>query len=177
VPLLVNDPAVFPIWATDFLIVSILAAAMSSMDSVLLVAASTLYKNLIAPFKQRSRELLWTRTAVVGFSIVAALLALKPPGDIVEITIFSGSLYAVCFFPAVVFGLYWQKGSPAAVLWSMVIGVSTLLAWIAADLRHSLHEVFPALLLSILTYWALSSRPSGSSSPNHETPQSDAREL
>ena len=63
VPLLVNDPAVFPIWATDFLIVSILAAAMSSMDSVLLVAASTLYKNLVAPFRQRSRELRWTRAA------------------------------------------------------------------------------------------------------------------
>ena len=59
----------------------------------------------VAPFSASSRELLWTRTAVIGFSVVAALLALNPPGDIVEITIFSGSLYAVCFFPAVVFGL------------------------------------------------------------------------
>ena len=50
VPTLVSDPAVFPFWAADFLIVAIVAAAMSSMDSVLLVAASTLYKNLIAPF-------------------------------------------------------------------------------------------------------------------------------
>jgi Na+/pantothenate symporter len=111
---------------------------------------------------------------VVCFSIVAAALALNPPGDIVEITIFSGSLYAVCFFPAVVFGLYWQKGTAAAVLWSMIIGVSTLIAWIAADLRHTLHEVFPALLLSGLTYWAISSRPQAPSSPHHETPQPDA---
>ena len=174
VPMLVNDLAIFPLWAADFLFVAIVAAAMSSMDSVLLVAASTLYKNLVAPFRQRSRELLWTRTAVVSFSIVAAALALNPPGDIVEITIFSGSLYAVCFFPAVVFGLYWQKGTAAAVLCSMIIGVSTLIAWIAADLRHTLHEVFPALLLSGLTYWVISSRPQAPSSPHHETPQSDA---
>ena len=99
VPTLVNDASVFPLWATDFLIVSILAAAMSSMDSVLLVAASTLYKNIVAPFRGSSRELLWTRASVIGFSVLAALLALNPPGDIVEITIFSGSLYAVCFFP------------------------------------------------------------------------------
>ncbi len=158
VPSLVNDSAVFPLWATDFLIVSILAAAMSSMDSVLLVAASTLYKNLVAPFASSSRELLWTRTAIIGFSVAAAALALNPPGDIVEITIFSGSLYAVCFFPAVIFGLYWDKGSASAVLGSMLVGVTTLISWIAADLRHSLHEVFPALLLSIVAYCLLSIR-------------------
>jgi len=164
VPSLVNDPAVFPLWATDFLIVSILAAAMSSMDSVLLVAASTLYKNLVAPFKASSRELLWTRASVIGFSVLSALLALNPPGDIVEITIFSGSLYAVCFFPAVVFGLYWERGSARSVLWSMAIGVLTLLVWIGLDLRHQLHEVFPALLLSTLTYCALSrATPQGAS--------------
>jgi Na+/pantothenate symporter len=156
VPTLVNDASVFPLWATDFLIVSILAAAMSSMDSVLLVAASTLYKNIVAPFRKTSRELLWTRASVIGFSVLAALLALNPPGDIVEITIFSGSLYAVCFFPAVVFGLYWERGSAKAVLWSMAVGITTLIVWIAADLRQDLHEVFPALLLSTLTYTLLS---------------------
>jgi SSS family transporter len=156
VPSLVNDTSVFPLWATDFLIVSILAAAMSSMDSVLLVAASTLYKNIVAPFNASSRELLWTRTAVIGFSVVSALLALNPPGDIVEITIFSGSLYAVCFFPAVVFGLHWQLGSARTVLWSMAVGISSLMVWIALGLRQDLHEVFPALLLSTLTYYLLS---------------------
>ena len=156
VPTLVNDASVFPLWATDFLIVSILAAAMSSMDSVLLVAASTLYKNIVAPFRGPSREVLWTRATVFGFSVLAALLALNPPGDIVEITIFSGSLYAVCFFPAVVFGLYWQRGSAKAVLWSMATGITTLIAWITADLTENLHEVFPALLLSTLTYTMLS---------------------
>ena len=67
VPSLVSDPSVFPLWASDFLIIAILAAAMSSMDSVLLVAASTLYRNVVAPFSTSSRELLWTCAAVVGF--------------------------------------------------------------------------------------------------------------
>ena len=116
VPTLVNDASVFPLWATDFLIISILAAAMSSMDSVLLVAASTLYKNIVAPFRGPSRELLWTRTSVIGFSALAALLALNPPGDIVEITIFSGSLYG-CAFPAA--GLYWDRSAGRVHDWRL----------------------------------------------------------
>lgn len=156
VPLLVSDPSVFPVWATDVLIVSILAAAMSSMDSVLLVAASTLYKNLVAPLKHSANELRWTRAAVVAFALCSAVLALNPPADIVEITIFSGSLYAVCFFPAVIFGLYSTGGSAQAVLASMIVGVTVLMLWLVLDLRSISHEVFPALMCSIAAYWLVS---------------------
>jgi SSS family transporter len=156
VPTLVSDTSVFPLWAGDFLIVAIVAAAMSSMDSVLLVAASTLYKNIIEPIKRSPRQLQWTRMAVVGLAIVSAILALDPPGDIVEITIFSGSLYAVCFFPAVVLGLHWQRGTATAVLVSMATGVFVLLLWIWLGLRGTLHEVFPSLLASIVAYVSVS---------------------
>ena len=67
---------------------------------------------------------------MLGFAMTAAAMALNPPGDIVEITIFSGSLYAVCFFPAVLFGLYWEKGTARSVLWSMLLGTVVLLLWI-----------------------------------------------
>ena len=90
---------------------------------------------------------------MIGFAIVSAGLALNPPGDIVEITIFSGSLYAVCFFPAVVFGLYWDRGSARSVLYSMLIGTLVLLGWILLGFKQYLHEVFPALLVSTAVYY------------------------
>ena len=155
IPTLVNDPEVFPMWVTDLLIVSIVSAAMSSMDSVLLVASSTLYKNLIAPFRLNQHELRWTRGAVVIFAAIAAGMALNPPGDIVTVTIFSGSLYAVCFFPAVVFGLHSNRGSANAVLGSMGVGVSLLIFWIVFGWNQYLHEVFPALMASCVTYWLI----------------------
>lgn len=156
IPTLVNDPSVFPVWAGDFLFVAIAAAAMSSMDSVLLVAASVSYKNLLLPglggLQTPRSGLLWTRSVVVGLAVLAAALALSPPGDIIEITIFSGSLYAACFFPAVVLGLHWSKGSVQAVLLSMATGVTTLGLWIFFGYSSVLHEVFPALLVSVSTY-------------------------
>jgi Na+/pantothenate symporter len=38
----------------------------------------------------------------------------------------------------------------------MAVGISALIVWIALGLRQNLHEVFPALLLSTLTYYLLS---------------------
>ena len=154
IPRLVNDPAIFPFWVTDLLIVSIVSAAMSSMDSVLLVASSTLYKNIIAPFKTIENEVRWSRAAVIAFACISAFMALNPPGDIVGITIFSGSLYAVCFFPPVVFGLYGRIASAQTTLVSMILGMSTLILWITLGLSTLLHEVFPALLVSASVYWS-----------------------
>ncbi len=152
IPTLVNDPQVFPLWVADCLVIAILAAAMSSMDSVLLVGASVLYKDLVETFHPTGHPLTWTRVGVVGLAGAAAIIALEPPGGIVEITIFSGSLYAVCFFPAILFGLHWRRGSAAGVLASMGVGVTVLLAWMLWGGSGYLHEVFPALAASCLVY-------------------------
>jgi Na+/pantothenate symporter len=99
-----------------------------------------------------------SRIAVIGFACIAAFLALNPPGDIVGITIFLGSLYAVCFFPPVVFGLYGRIASAARVFTSMLLGIATLIIWIFLGLSDVLHEVFPALLVSSVIYLISSHR-------------------
>ena len=152
IPTFLSSGDVFPVWVADMLVVAIVAAAMSSMDSVLLVAASVFYKDLVEIVRPATQPIRWTRIGVVGFAVVAAVLALNPPAGIVEITIFSGSLYAACFFPAIVFGLHWRQGSAAAVMVSMVVGVMVLLGWLLLGGRAIVHEVFPALAVSCAAY-------------------------
>ena len=152
IPMLINDYSVFPLLVSDFLVVAMVAAAMSSMDSVLLVAASVLYRDVVEPFRPAARPLAWTRGGVVGVAVLAAVVALRPPGGIVEITIFSGSLYAVCFFPAILFGLHWNRGAASGVLASMIAGVAVLLGWMLFGPRDVVHEVFPALAVSCVVY-------------------------
>ena len=162
VPTLLNDPDVFPPWLGELLLVAILAAAMSSLDSVLLVIASVFYKDLFAPALRRDAATEHgvgvTRVFVVLFALLAAGLALRPPAGIVEITTFSGSLYAVCFLPPVLLGLYWRRGDAVCVLLAMGVGVSVLLLWLMVGFSQWLHEVFPALLASLSTYVVLAMR-------------------
>ena len=154
VPMLIQDPAIFPLLIADFLVVAILAAAMSSMDSVLLVAGSVTMRDVIGVVVPMSeeRQTFYTRIGVIACAAFAALFALNPFGDIVEITILSGSLYAVCFLPAVMIGLHWRRGNAVAVIASYVGGIATIVIWRSLGLSAALHEVIPALAISMSTY-------------------------
>lgn len=157
-PMLLQRQDVFPLWASDVLLVAIVSAAMSSMDSVLLVAGSVLVRDLW-PQKQQGggerRGIALTRGAVVGLAALSAVVALRPPGDIVEITIFSGSLYAACFLPTLWGSLHWSRGHALAALGSMLAGVVVLLGWIGLGYDAVLHEVFAALGVSSLVFVGL----------------------
>ena len=153
VPTLVNDPGVIPPLVGDFLVIAILAAAMSSLDSVLLVAASVASRDLLGRRGNKDGTVVTgARAGVAGFAVVAAVVALNPPGGIVEITIFSGSLFAVCFVPTILLGLHWRRGNEAAALAAFGVGIAVLLGWLLAGLGEVVHEVFPALFASTTTY-------------------------
>ena len=158
VPTLVNDPSVIPPLVGDFLVIAILAAAMSSLDSVLLVAASVASRDLLRRSRAEASVVGSARLGVAGFAAVAAVVALNPPGGIVEITIFSGSLFAVCFVPTILLGLHWHRGNAAAALTAFGVGIAVLLGWLLAGLGDIVHEVFPALVASSVGYVAISAR-------------------
>ncbi|WP_419858575.1 sodium:solute symporter family protein [Candidatus Palauibacter irciniicola] len=114
VPTLLGDAGILPALPAAFILVAMLAAAMSSLDSVLLVMASTWERDVISLFRPQAdegRAVAHTRFWVALFAIITAWLALNPPGSIVTLTAFSGGLYAACFFPAVVLGLLWRRGT------------------------------------------------------------------
>ena len=142
-----------------FLLVAMVAAAMSSLDSVLLVMASTTERDVVSvlkPGRTEAAEMRWTKGWVALFAFITALISLQPIAGIVELTAFSGSLYGACFFPAIVFGLHWRRGSGTAVMASFAVGIVTLLTWDFVPGSAILHEVFPAMVLSTLAFWGIS---------------------
>ncbi|NNF12996.1 MAG: sodium/solute symporter [Gemmatimonadetes bacterium] len=159
IPTLLTEPEVFGPGTGAFLLVAMVAAAMSSLDSVLLVMASTTERDIVSivrPDRTEASEMFWTRGWVALFALITAVISLNPPAGVVELTAFSGSLYGACFFPAVVFGLHWRRGSGTAVVASFFVGVGVLLGWDFVPGSEILHEVFPAMILSTLAFWVVS---------------------
>jgi SSS family transporter len=146
---------VFGPLATALLFVAILAAAMSSLDSVLLVVATTCQRDLLSHFgrvKDDRQVVRSTRWLVLVFALATAAVAIKPPADIVALTSFSGALYGACFLPAILFGLWWRRGSSASVLASFAGGLGTLFLWPYSPWGDVLHAVFPAVAASVAAY-------------------------
>jgi SSS family transporter len=152
VPSLLSGGAVFNPLASAFLLVALMAAAMTSLDSVLLVMASTCQRDIVGLWRKQITDrsaVHETRGYVAVFALITALIALNPPGGIVTLTAFSGSLYAACFFPAIALGLHWRRGNGNAVITSFVVGLAILSFWPDGS---SIHPMFPAVALSMLSY-------------------------
>lgn len=160
VPLLLTNTDIFHPAIAAFMLVALVAAAMSSVDSVLLVMAATFHRDLVALVRPAASERAAVRATAVYvavFAFVTTVIALNPPGGIVALTSFSGSLYAACFLPALLLGLYWRRGDGRAALASMIAGALVLVAWktFAGDV---IHELFPAMATSLAIYAVVARR-------------------
>ena len=171
VPQLLTTPEVFSAGTGAFLLLAMVAAAMSSLDSVLLVMASTAERDIAAvvrgPRSERS-TLRATRVYVAVFALITSVIALNPPGGIVRLTAISGAVYGACFAPALLMGLYWRRGNGRAAVASFVTGLAVLLLWNRFPWTGGIHQVFPGVALSFLAYWAVARW-----TPSHDSPELD----
>ena len=156
VPGLLTEPGVFAPGVGAFLLVAMVAAAMSSLDSVLLVMASTCQRDIFGVWRGQGDErsaMKRTKWYVALFAAITAVISLNPPAGVVSLTAFSGAMYAACFFPALILGLHWRRGNGTSAVTSFAVGLGVLVIWrLTPPLSSVLHEVFPALGLSLLAY-------------------------
>lgn len=144
-------------------ITGLFAAGMSSLASVMLIVGTAAVgdiRNLWLPAEQRS-TVRWTRVAIVAYSAVVLLLTIYPPAGVVELTSFSGAVFAAGFFPAIFGGLYLKWGTGHGAFWSMLVGMAATLAWrfgvrFSVPGMRDVHEIIPAFCVSLAVYLAVS---------------------
>jgi Na+/proline symporter len=139
------------------------AAGMSSLASVMLIvgtaAVNDIWK-LWKPIPQASMIRATRLTIVVYCALVFFVTLLKSDG-IVELTAFSGALFAASFFPAIFGGLYLRWGTGHGAFWSMVIGLVSCVVWrfafrLRIDSLKDIHEIIPSFVVSFIAYLVIS---------------------
>ncbi len=123
----------FPEIVVGGFIAVILAAIMSTIDSLLLVAASALsrdvYQKMFRPALPDERLTRISRLVTVGLSTVAVLLSitvswLSPDRTVFWYVIFGWSGLTATFCPMMILALAWRRYNAAGALASMVSGMA-----------------------------------------------------
>lgn len=113
-------------WLAGLIIAAPFAAAMSTVDSFMLMISSSvvrdIYQKEINP-DARVKRIKWMSyacTILVG--VIATLGAIKPPQFLQYVIVFSGGALAAAFLGPVALGLYWPRFSKQGALASMLGG-------------------------------------------------------
>ena len=136
----------------------ILAATMSTADSQLLAAASSVSQNLLTEFGHiRLREktnVLIARGAVLLISVVAIWIARDPDSSVFQIVSFAWAGFGATFGPVILMALFWRRSNRQGALAAMLTGGVMVFVWkyVLRPLGGAwdIYELLPAFLLALL---------------------------
>ena len=149
-----------PFWAGVF-IAGPLAAIMSTVDSMLLLASAAIIKDLYIHYglkgdasrmtPARLQTMSLACTAVIGLIVFAS--AIEPPDLLVWINLFAfGGLEAVFLWP-IILGLYWKEANASGAVASIVAGVACFFALsILKPGMGGIHAIVPTSIAAFAAF-------------------------
>ncbi len=123
-------------WLAGLIIAAPFAAAMSTVDSFMLMISSSvvrdIYQKEINPDAQMRRIKWMSYGCTIFIGVLATLGAVKPPQFLQYIIVFSGGALAAAFLAPVALGLYWPRFTKQGALASMLAGFFAYLGFYIA---------------------------------------------
>ena len=138
------------------ILAGILAATMSTADSQLLAASSSVSQNLFAEFfgvKFTAKQgMLGARGTMVVISLVAMFLARDPNSSVFRVVSFAWAGFGAAFGPVVLFALFWRRSNQWGALAGMLAGGAMVFIWkyLIAPMggAWAIYELLPAFIVA-----------------------------
>ena len=169
---------VFPAFVAGILLAAIIAAAMSTADSQLLVASSAFSSDFYQPVVRKNQatdaEMLWVgRFVVMIVAFVAFYIAasgLGKPGSwassIMDMVENAWGLFGAAFGPVVILSLFWRRFNYAGALAGIVGGAAVdvvclynLSGWLGGTYLYEIVPGFAAGLVAAVAATLLTPKP------------------
>jgi len=154
--------ALLPAAVTGLVMAAIMAAIMSTADSLLLqtgsIAARDLYERFINPHATEKQMVWVSRSLVTLIAVVGYAVALVEPPTVFSIVIFATSVLGSAFLPAYLCAVWWKKANTPGALTSMVIGALVAFTWEYGGHVEAtrIHPMLAGLVCSSITMFVVS---------------------
>ena len=142
----------------------ILAATMSTADSQLLAASSSvsedLLKRVFCKNISSKTAMIFARVTVVVISVIAVFIARKPDSSVFEIVSFAWAGFGATFGPVMIMALFWKRSNTYGALAGLISGGISIFVW-KFKVRplggaFDIYELLPAFLIACLFIIAVS---------------------
>lgn len=141
-----------PVFA-GIVLAAVLAAVMSTADSQLLVLTSALTADIPAIERLNDRTKEWiSRFGVVGFAVVAFLIAAGDSGTILNMVGYAWGGFGAAFGPAIILSVLWRGTTKWGVFAGMIVGSATIVVvknFISIDGEY-FYELLPGFILAFI---------------------------
>ncbi len=133
----------FPWWLAGILLAGAVAAMVSTAQSMLLVAGSSIsqdfYQGIIAKGKAADRKLLWiSRVATLVVGLAGFGLALGTSDLVYAIVGYAWAGIGCSFAPAILLSFYWKRFGGLGVVTALLVGLAVTVVWIATGLEKTI---------------------------------------
>ena len=161
---LLSSHGILPALLAGVILAGILAATMSTADSQLLAASSSVSQNLFVEFfgvKFSARQgMLVARGTMIVVSLVAMFLARDPDSSVFRVVSFAWAGFGAAFGPVVLFALFWKRSNRWGALAGMISGGAMVFIWkyLIAPMGGiwGIYELLPAFVVSSVVIVAVS---------------------
>ncbi len=148
----------FPAFIAGLLMAAIIAAAMSTADSQLLVASSSFTSDIYKPVfrkKATDKEIMWVgRLVVILVAIVAYFIAASKGNGAAAIMNMVGNAWAgfgSAFGPVVLLSLFWRRTTYSGAVAGVVGGAVTDIVWyLFLSKSTGIYELLPGFIVGAL---------------------------
>lgn len=156
----ISSYGILPAIVGGVILAGILASAMSTADSQLLAASSSVTQNIIQDFfhikLSEKASMMLARIMVIIISVVAIFLATNPDSSVFRIVSFAWAGFGATFGPAVLFALFWKRANKWGILTGMLGGGILIFIWKFvirvqfADTWLNIYELLPAFIFNVI---------------------------
>lgn len=146
----------FPTFIAGILLSAILAAAMSTADSQLLVASSSFTSDIYRPVFRKNaseKEILWVGRIVVAVIAVAAYFIASNPNSsgIMGLVENAWAGFGAAFGPVILLSLFWKRFTYKGAVAGILGGGITVVLWIAfLSAKTGVYELIPGFAVCLV---------------------------
>lgn len=153
---LMSENGVIAALVAGLIFAGILACTMSTSDSQLLAASSSMSENIIGGILNiklsKKAAMLTARIVLIVIAVVSIFIAWNPDNSVFRIVSFAWAGFGATFGPVMLAALFWKRSNKIGAIAGIISGGITVFVWkfVISDLggAFAIYELLPAFIVA-----------------------------